>query len=70
MNASSSPDPNRNKALEHAMRRKHLTNGTLAKRLGVNVRTVRRWLAGETIPNEDMQYAIADVLGVDREFLF
>ncbi|WP_445152449.1 helix-turn-helix transcriptional regulator [Baekduia sp. Peel2402] len=41
-----------------------LDPSTLARRLGVTSKTVARWLVGETTPDWDMLWAIADLLDV------
>jgi len=63
-------DSTRNSALEHHLLEAGLTPARLAEVLGIDEKTVQRWLAGRCRPYPPHQYAVATALRVDRRNLF
>ncbi len=62
-------DSTRNSALEHHLLEAGLTPARLAEELGIDEKTVQRWLAGRCRPYPRHQYAVATALHVDRRDL-
>lgn len=60
----------RNSALEHHLLEAGRTPARLAEELGIDEKTVQRWLAGRCRPSPRHQYAVATALGVDRRDLW
>lgn len=60
-----------NVALRNALTRSRLTESALAERVGVDPKTVERWLSDDgRLPHPRHRYATADVLGVEQEVLW
>jgi transcriptional regulator with XRE-family HTH domain len=58
-----------NESLRQAMLRARLREGDVAARLGVDPKTVRRWLSGR-VPYPSSRAALADLVGVDEADLW
>jgi transcriptional regulator with XRE-family HTH domain len=58
-----------NERLTTAVTRGGLTTEQIAHRLGVDPKTVQRWMAGRT-PHPRYRYALAELLGENEEFLW
>lgn len=63
-------DSTRNSALEHHLLEAGFTPARLAEQLGIDEKTVQRWLAGRCRPYLRHQYAVATALRVDRRDLW
>jgi transcriptional regulator with XRE-family HTH domain len=60
-----------NDALRRAMADAHVTEAELAKRCGVDVKTVTRWITTDgRLPHPRHRWAAADALGVDEAMLW
>jgi transcriptional regulator with XRE-family HTH domain len=55
--------------LFQVMRRKNISPVTLIDKLGVESRTLGKWLTGEATPQPGSLHQLAQVLGVPRESL-
>lgn len=51
--------------LRTELRRSHMSQTTLAERVGVSQQTVSKWLNGETQPRLKVLPALADALGIE-----
>ena len=58
-----------NEPLRRAMLRARVREGDVAARLGVDPKTVRRWLSGR-VPYASNRFALADMVGVDEADLW
>ena len=56
-----------NEFLEYAMKKAHLTNYALAKRIGVSQSTIKNWLCGGVTPFQKQKEKVFDVFGVTDE---
>ena len=56
-------------ALKKLLKKRKLTNKTFAKRVGVDERTLRRWLWTDTCPREENVVTMAEVLNVPMTWL-
>lgn len=54
-----------NHFLKRAMQESGVTGESLARTIGVDPRTVARWVSGERVPHPRHRAAVADVLGCD-----
>ncbi|MBF6268313.1 helix-turn-helix domain-containing protein, partial [Nocardia farcinica] len=59
-----------NERLQGAMAAAKLTKHALAQRLGINVKTVERWITQGRRPHPDMRLATARELGCDEAYLW
>lgn len=60
-----------NEALRRAMAEAHVTEADLAKRCGVDVKTVSRWITADgRLPHPRHRWAASEALGVDEAMLW
>ena len=56
--------------IERVLKRKGLTQGDLARMLGVSVQAVNSVACGRSVPSERLIERYADALGVDKKELY
>jgi transcriptional regulator with XRE-family HTH domain len=60
----------RNERLRAAMLEQGITPASLASKMGVDVKTVERWISGARTPYRRHRYNVASFLGVDEVYLW